>query len=85
MEPGKFLSNIILHQSTDLESVLQLRAMFSVVDKLASHSSWEYTLENGANITAKSEMVWTDWISKLEVSATNTLLPLAATTRHDSG
>ena len=53
--------------------------MFSIVDKLASHSGWEYTLESGANITAESEMVWTDWISKLEVSATNTPLPLAAT------
>jgi hypothetical protein len=79
MEPGKFLSNIVLHQSTDLESVLQLRTTFSVVDKIASHSGWEYSLESGANITAESETVWTDWISKLEVSAANTPLPLAAT------
>ncbi|OJA08052.1 hypothetical protein AZE42_10116 [Rhizopogon vesiculosus] len=44
----------------------RLCTTFSIADSVATNSGWEYSLENGANITAASEMVWTDWISKLE-------------------
>jgi hypothetical protein len=44
-----------------------------------TYSGWEYSLEHGTNVTAESEMVWTDYIGSLKVSAVNTLLPMATT------
>ncbi|KAG1801830.1 hypothetical protein EV424DRAFT_1585945 [Suillus variegatus] len=50
---------------------VRLRSTFGVVDSIATYSGWEYSLEHGANITAESEMVWTDYMgsSKAPITA----------------
>ncbi|KAG1794250.1 uncharacterized protein HD556DRAFT_1443200 [Suillus plorans] len=48
---------------------VRLRSTFGVVDSIATYSGWEYSLEHGANITAESETVWTDYMGSSKGSA----------------
>ncbi|KAG1889688.1 uncharacterized protein F5891DRAFT_987277 [Suillus fuscotomentosus] len=47
-----------------------LHSTFSVVDSIATYSGWEYSLERGANVTAESEMVWTDYMGSSKAPLT---------------